>query len=259
METLKLLFLIYVRPAFAFSEIMDRGSWLVAAGIAFVVAILFFSTVNARLDAAYRMPSVSDYYDEVHYSEIDPDVADRYQASALERYQDAVRNKRNIPLVGDRFFSFFSFSPTSFYQPVIAISLFYVPIVILCISLIAGIASFGLLLRRDYAVIATCTLLAWAAAHLPFAVAGILLYGSALDPAVWFSFWVASGAIFGVLMTFAIRTVFGTTYPIALLTVALSWIAFPISMYVTQYVSPWLLSPFLLILAFIYFGGFLGG
>lgn len=259
METLKLLFLIYVRPSFAFSEIMDRGSWLVAAGIAFVVAILFFFTVNARLDAAYRMLSVSDYYDEVYYSEIDPAIAERREAEALKNYQDAVRNKRNVPIVGDRFFSFFSFSPTSFYQPVIAISLFYVPFVVLCVSLLAGIASFGLLLRRDYAVVATCTLLAWAAAHLPFAIAGVLLYSVALDPSTWFLFWVASGAIFGILMTFAIRTVFGTTYPIALLTVALSWIAFPISMYVTQAIGPWLLSPFLLILALFYFGGFLGG
>ncbi len=75
METLKLLFLIYFRPAFAFSEIMDRGSWLIAAGITLVVGILFFATVNAKLSAAYQMPLLSDYYNEVIYSEIDPDVA----------------------------------------------------------------------------------------------------------------------------------------------------------------------------------------
>ena len=259
METLKLLFLLYVRPGFAFSEIMDRGSWLVAAGIALVVGILFFFTVNAKLSTAYRTPELSDYYNEVIYSEIDVDEAERYQADALRRYQEAVSNKQTIPIVGDRFFSFFSFRSTAFYRPFIAISLFYVPIVILCVSLFAGLASFGLLLRRDYAVIATCTLLAWAAAHIPFAVAGIALYGSSLDPSVWFSFWVASGALFGILMLFAIRTVFGVAFAIALLTVALSWIAFPIAMYVMQYVGPWLLSPFLLIMAFIYFGGFLGG
>lgn len=259
METLKLLFLIYVRPAFAFSEIMDRGSWLVAAGVTLVVGILFFFTVNAKLSTAYQIPLFSDYYNEVFYSEIDPAIAERREAEALQSYQEAVRNKRTVPVVGDRFFSFFSFEPTAFYRPLIAISLFYVPVVILCVSLFGGIASFGLLLRRDYAVIATCTLLAWSAAHLPFAVAGVALFGVALDPSIWFAFWIASGALFGVLMTFALRTVFGVTYAVALLTVALSWIAFPISMYVTQYVGPWLLSPFLLILALFYFGGFLGG
>lgn len=259
METLKLLFLIYVKPAFAFSEIMDRGSWLIAAGIALVVGVLFFATVNAKLSTAYQMPVLSNYYNEVMYSEIDVDEAERYQANALQQYQDAVKNKRTIPVVGDRFFSFFSFEPTAFYRPLIAISLFYAPAVILCVSLFASIASFGLLLSRDYAVIATCTLLAWSAAHLPFAIAGVALFSAVLDPNVWFTMWVASGAIFGVLMLFAIRTVFGTTYAIAILTVALSWLAFPLAMYVIGFIGPWLFSPFLLLLAFFYFGGFLGG
>lgn len=259
METLKLLFLLYVKPGFAFSEIMDRGSWLIAAGITLVVGILFFATANAKLNTAYQIPNIVDYYNEVYNSEIDPAIAEKREAEALQKYQEAVRNKRTIPFIGDRFFTYFSFEPTAFYRPVIAISLFYVPVVILCISLFAGIASFGLLLRRDYAVIGTCTLLAWAAAHLPFAVAGVALFGTELDSNIWFTMWVASGAIFGVLMLFAIRTVFGTTYAIALITVALAWLAFPLAMYVMQYVGPWLLSPFLLLMAFFYFGGFLGG
>ncbi|WP_332699770.1 hypothetical protein, partial [Halalkalibacter lacteus] len=90
--------------------------------------------------------------------------------------------------------------------------LFYVPAVILFVSLFGGFSTFGLLLRRDYAVIATCTLLAWSAAHLPFAIAGVALFGSEIDPTVWLSLWVASGAIFGLMMLFAIRTVFGTSY-----------------------------------------------
>ena len=158
METLKLLFLIYVKPWFAFSEIMDRGSWLIAAGITIVVGILFFFTVNVKFNAAYQMPAIADYYDELYHSEIDTDQAERYQANALEKYQQAVRNKRNVPIVGARFFSFFSFETSAFYQPAVAISIFYVPVVILCVSLFAGIASFGLLFRRDYAVIATCTM-----------------------------------------------------------------------------------------------------
>jgi len=260
METLRLLFLIYIKPAFAFSEIMDRGSWLIAAGITLVVGILFFATVNAKLDAAYRVPALGDYYNDVRYSEIDLDAdAERYQADAFQKYQEAVRNKRSVPIVGDRFFRFFSFEPTAFYRPVLAISLFYVPAVILFVSLFAGIASFGMLLRRDYAVLATCTLLAWSAAHLPFAIAGIALFGTELDSNVWFSLWVASGAIFGILMLFAIRTVFGTTYGVALLAVALSWLSLPLAMYVMQFVGPWLLSPFLLLMAFFCFGGFLGG
>ena len=259
METLRLLFLIYIKPAFAFSEIMDRGSWLIAAGIALVVGILFFATVNAKLDAAYRVPAITDFYNDVYYSEIDPDVAEKYQSDALKKYQEAVRTKRTVPIVGDRFFRFFSFDPTAFYRPVLALSLFYVPAVILLVSLFAGIASFGLLLRRDYAVMATCTLLAWSAAHLPFAIAGIALFGTELDPSVWLAFWAASGALFGILMLFAVRTVFGTTYGIALLTVALSWLAIPLAMYAFNFIGPWIFFPFLPICLLLYFGGYLGG
>lgn len=259
METLKLLFQIYLKPAFAFSEIMDRGSWPVAAGITLVVGILFFFTVNAKLNTAYQLPVLSDYYNEVFFSEIDAAQAERLQTDALRQYQEAVQNKQAIPVVGDIFFTFFSFDPSAFYRPLIAVSLFYVPLVILCVSIFGGIASFGLLLRRDYAVIATCSLLAWSAAHLPFAVAGLALFGSAVNPLFWFSLWIASGAVFGVLMFFAIRTVFGTAHLVALATVGLSWIGFPIAMYVIQIIGPWLLSPFLLLLVIFYFGGFLGG
>jgi hypothetical protein len=260
MENLKLLFLIYVRPAFAFSEIMDRGSWLVAAGLALVVAIPFFATVNAKLDAAYRVPALHEYIDEsIYYSDLEPDVIERRQAEATREYQTAMTNRAKVPLAGDRFFRFFSFEPTGFYRPMLGISLFYVPLLILLVSVFTGIGSFGLLLRRDYAVLATCALMAWAAAHLPFSVAGIAMFGSEIDPAIHFAMWAASGAVFGALMVFAIRTVFGTSYAAAVAAVALGWPAFTFAMYFFQFVSPWLFWGFLPICLLIYFGGYVGG
>lgn len=260
MENLKLLFLLYVKPGFAFSEIMDRGSWLVAAGLALLVAVIFFATVNAKLDAAYRIPTMAEYYDPAVY-EMDPDSPAFEQSAerSMEAYQAAIAARRSVPVFGDRFLRFFSFDPVPFYRPALAISVFYVPAIILLVSLFGGIGSFGLLLRRDYAVLATCTFLAWAAAHLPFALTGLALFGSEVDPTVLFALWMASGALFGVFMIFAIRTVFGASYATALIAVALSWPAFSLSVYVFQYVSPWLLSPFILFYAFIYFGGYLGG
>ena len=260
MENLRLLFLIYIRPAFAFSEIMDRGSWLAAAGITLLVAAVFFGTVNARLDAAYRIPAMHEFVDEsIYYSDLEPDVVERRQAAAMAEYRAAMANRSTVPLLGDRFFRFFSFEPAAFYRPALAISVFYVPLLILLVSILAATASFGLLLRRDYAVLATCTLLAWAAAHLPFALAGLLMSGMAGDAVIHFAMWAASGLMFGVLMLFAVRTVFGAGYAVAAAAVALAWPAFSLSMYVFQYVSPWLLSPFILFYAIIYFGGHLGG
>ena len=260
MESLKLLFLVYLRPGFAFSEIMDRGNWLVAAGLTLVIAVTFFGTINSKLNTAYRIPAPSEFVDPAMYQrELEYSEFEAGQKRSMEAYQKALAEKQTIPLVGDTFFKFFSFEPAAFYQPLLALSVFYVPALILLISLFTGIASFGLLLRRDYAVLATCALLAWSAAHLPFAIAGLATFNLELDPAVYFAMWVASGAFFGFFMLFALRTVFGTSFGIALLVVALAWPSLSLSIYVLQYISPWLLSPFILFWVVIYFGGFLGG
>lgn len=259
MENLKLLFLLYVRPGFAFSEIMDKGNWLVAAGSVLIVSIGFFATVNFKLDEAYRVPSVGDYYDLYSYEGDDPDVAAAQYEKSMENYRSAMASRKTVPVIGDTFHKFFSFEPAGFYRPLLAITIFYIPAVILLISVFAGIGSFGLLLRRDYAVLATCTLMAWAAAHLPFALAGVALFGSEIDPIVYFALWIASGIHFGILMLFAIRTVFGLNFPVAAVVVSIAWLSFTLSIYVFQYVSPWVLSPFILLWVIIYFGGYLGG
>jgi tetratricopeptide (TPR) repeat protein len=99
--------------------------------------------------------------------------------------------------------------------------------------------------------------MSWAAAHLPFAVLGIALYSIAISPLVYLAFWLASGIVFGVLMIFALRTVFGASYGAAIVTICLSWLAFSAGMYVFRLVSPLLFSPFLLFFIYLYFGGYL--
>jgi hypothetical protein len=54
MENIKNLFKLYVRPASAMSEIIDKGSWLFAAALVLLVSFTFFTTINAKLEAAYR-------------------------------------------------------------------------------------------------------------------------------------------------------------------------------------------------------------
>jgi tetratricopeptide (TPR) repeat protein len=79
------------------------------------------------------------------------------------------------------------------------------------------------------------------------------------DPQIYLAIWGASGALFGVLMMFAIRTLFGTSYGSAIATVALSWPAFTFAMYFFQFVSPWLFWGFMPICLLLYFGGYVGG
>ena len=260
MDNIKLFFLLYVRPAFAMSEIMDRGSWIASAAAVVLVSAAFFATVNVKLEAEYRIPDFGEYYQpDFERTDTDSAAAHGEYNRSVENYQKAMAARKTIPLVGDSFFKFFSFQPGNFFHPVLSLSLFYVPAVILLACLFGGIGSFGLVFRRDYAAIATCMLMSWAAAHLPFALAGIVLYSQVLNATVYLAMWFASSILFGVLMIFALRTVFGLNYGIATAVVCIAWLSLSFGMYVFQYVSPWLLSPFLLFFAFMYFGGSIGG
>jgi tetratricopeptide (TPR) repeat protein len=75
---------------------------------------------------------------------------------------------------------------------------------------------------------------------------------------IYLAMWFASGLLFGTFVLFSVRTVFGVGFGVAAVPVLVSWLSFPIGMYVFQYVSPWLFSPFLIIFAVMYFGGYLG-
>jgi len=172
--------------------------------------------------------------------------------------QEMRRERRPLPFIGKRGLWLFSFE-SNFFTPLMSLSLFYVPLVILLAVVFGQIGRFGLILQRDYGMLATCSLMAWTAAHLPFAIAGVLLYAQATDASVFLGLWAASGVLFGVLMIFAIRTVLGTSYAVAVVTVCLAWLAFSLGTYVFQLVSPWLFSPFIAAFVILYFGGYLRG
>ena len=259
MDNLKFLFKLYYSPASAMSDIMDGVSWLFAAGAVLVVALGFFATINFKLEQAYHMPALNEYFQPDRSDMDNPEHVQAKYLQANAEYNEAMAKRRSIPVIGDNFFKLFSFEPSKFYQPLILLSIFYVPATILLMCLFGGVGSFGLVVRRDYGTLSVCTLSAWAAAHLPFAVAGIVLYSQAIDPVVYLALWAASGLLFGVLMVFALRTVFGANYGAAVLTVAVAWLSLSLGMYIFRFVSPWMFSPFLLFYAFIYLGGFLGG
>ncbi|HLA96532.1 MAG TPA: hypothetical protein VK612_12490, partial [Pyrinomonadaceae bacterium] len=252
MENLKQLILLYIRPGSAMSEVMDKGSWAFSILLVLIVSVVFFVTVNTKLHSVYRIPDLGEFY-QPDYSNYNPESQaeeDAYEHSVSE-YRHAMKIRQQPPLIGDLFFRFFTFAPTTFYQPLLSISLFYVPFLIFLLSVFGGVGRFGPVLQRDYGTLSVCSLMAWAAAHIPFALVGMLLYSQAVNPLAYLAMWAASGLIFGVFMVFAIRTVFGANFGLAAFAVAIGWIAFSFGMYFFQIVSPWLLSPFLIIFAVI--------
>lgn len=259
MENIKLLFQIYFRPAHSMSEILDKGSWVFAAVAVLVVSFAFYTTVNSKLQASYAIPQFYQFYNPeyVDSDEYTPGMEAEYRKAETD-YKKALAERPRIPIVGDYFFKFFSFN-SNFFTSLLSLSIFYVPAAILLLCIFGGVGNFGVVLRRDYSAIATCTLMAWTAAHLPFAILGSLLYTAQVLPVIYFSFWILSSLLFGIFMIFALRTGFGANYGTAVLVVAISWLAISLGTFILGFVSPWLFSPFLLFFVILYFGGFLGG
>jgi tetratricopeptide (TPR) repeat protein len=259
MDNLKLLFMLYIRPVATMSELMDKGSWLLSAVFVLVVSAAFYWTINAKLQEAYIVPrfDVTAYEQFADQAET-PETTKRLEELAAE-YRKRYEARPLIPLVGDRLFYFFSFEPSVFFRPLISLAFFYVPLTILLITIFAHLGNFGVVLEKDYGTLSVCAMSAWTAAHLPFAVAGLVLNSIEINPQVYLAMWLASGLIFGVLMIFAVRVVFGASYGAAVLTIALSWLGFSLGMYVFRFISPFLCSPFLLILGYLYFGGAIAG
>ncbi len=259
MENLKLLFQLYFRPVSAMSELMDKGSWLLAAVLMFVVSIAFYWTINSQLQSTYATPQFNLAAYEQYEDEGETVESAKKRQAIVAEFQRQLDEQPKIPFIGDRLFYFFSFEPSGFFRPLISLALFYIPLTILLITIFGHLGNFGVVFSRDYGTLSLCSMMAWTAAHLPFAVAGFVLNSQNVNPQIYLGFWLASGLIFGVLMIFALRVVFGASYANAILVVAISWLGFSLGMYVFRFISPFLFSPFLLIMAYLYFGGAISG
>lgn len=255
MKNLKLLFAFFYRPHSAMSEVIDKGSWLFGAIAVLIVAAVFQFTINAKLNETYSIPKFDAparrplFYSKVEDYD-DADEAAEYEA-AIRDYQNTLKNRQTLPIVGDYGLKFISFDE-SFLATVISLSFLYAPVTMLLLSFLAPIGSFSLLLRRDYGTFLMCVFFAWTAAHLPLAIAGVLLDSQTVSPLIYLAMWFAGNLFFGVLMIFALRTVFGVNYLPAVLTLCFSWLSMSAGIYIFRFVPPILFSPFLLFYAYAY-------
>ncbi len=128
MENIKNLLQLYIRPAFAMSEIIDKGSWLFAAVLVLLISLVFFQTINSKLEAAYRVPTLFDFYHPDEAADEYSDDAEAEYRKAEANYRKALATRQQIPVVGDYFYKFFSFDSRGFYKPLLALSIFYIPL-----------------------------------------------------------------------------------------------------------------------------------
>ncbi len=233
-------------------RIVDEGHWLYAAVVVAALSMVFHATVTSviynNVEAVYReLPAEpaddSEAYDDDEEAPVRPHF---------------VYDRHPLPLVGDRGWWFVSFAPPSFFTAVIGMAILYIPVLILLVSMSGVNASFSVLLRRDYGPLLTCGLMAWAAAHLPFTLAGFALESLRLSEKTALGLWAASAICFGLLMALALRMLFGINYSKGLLLVTVAALSFSVQAKLFASVSPYLFSPFLLFYAFMMFRGDIG-
>ncbi len=238
------------------SRIIDRGSWFFAAAAVLIVSAAFFFTVNTKLEKAYAAPDFATFYQA--NKELSPEDREAQYQNAVAEFQKAVAAKQDVPVAGDYFFRLANFQTGGFAKFFFALSVFYVPALILLITMFGGAGKFGDRLAGEYGALATCTLYAWAAAHLPFAVAGAWAHSQNVSPVVHLGIWLASSALFLFFMIFAVRTVFGATYRASVLTAVSGTLALSLAMNVFQLASPWMLTPFALFYIYTFFSTKMG-
>ncbi len=268
-ENTKLLLRLYYRPVSAMSSIIDNGHWLYAAVVVAVLSVLMqfalTSHVYAGYEAVYKQvekPKAEQLESVGHEPTtlspaIRPDESDYYDEE--DPTMPAITYDRlPLPLVGEYGWWFTSFAPDGFFTTILGIALLYVPCLILLTTMTGTSVTFGVAFRRDYGPLMTCTLMAWAAGHLPFILAGMALTSRGFGPRSALLLLALSAVCFGWLMIFAVRTLLGTSLKKALGLVCLAAFAFSIQAKLFGAVPLFLFSPCLLYYAYSRFRGDVG-
>ena len=267
-DNTKLLLGLLYRPVSSMGRIVDEAHWLYAAVAVAALSLLFHVAVTARIystyEAVYRDLPVPQQTSAAAAATIDRTAS--YADPEYEDYEELAQlhqprftyDRLPLPLVGQHGWWFVSFASPSFFTAVLGMAVLYVPCLILLITITGANASFSLMLRRDYGPLLTAALMAWAAAHLPFVIAGFALQSRGLSANTALFFWLLSSIVFGLLMGLALRMLFGTNYAKALALVSVAALSFAIQSKLFASVSPFLFSPFLLYYAYIMFRGDIG-
>jgi len=249
-ENTKLLLGLLYRPVSSMGRIVDEGHWLYAAVVVAALSMIFHTSVTSLIYNNYE----AVYRDLTPPEEKWAEEADDEGPVAPHFYYEQLP----LPLVGKHAWWFVSFAPPSFFTAVLGMAILYIPCLILLVAMAGVNASFSVLLRRDYGPLLTCGLMAWAASHLPFALAGFALEPLHLSEKTALGLWVASAICFGLLMALGLRMLFGLHYSKAFVLVAIAALSFSVQAKLFATVSPFLFSPFILFYAFMMFRGDIG-
>ena len=233
--------------------------------ISFVLNVAVFSHVYTSYEVVVRQLDSSEVasnerlrQEEIKATPQLPGVTSEEEYLADAATPRVVVEHRPLPVVKNYGWWFLSFAPSGYFTVLLGLAVLYIPFVLLIVTFSESLGSFGVVLRRDYGPLLTCTLMAWAASHLPFAVAGIVANNMGYGANTALVLWVLSAVSFGLLMALVVRTLFGMRYVKALGIICVAALAFAVQAKLFAVVSPFLFSPFLLYYGWGMFRGDIG-
>ncbi len=244
-ENLRIFFKLFTHPQAAIGDLIDRGDWLFSALAATAVALLLTLTISNRLYHDYEAVPVkqpvqaqSSRAPSAATDEEDSEDTQRHQARLFQQTQ-----RLPLPWLGQIGWWALSFNPYSMYAIALSLAALYVPALILLLVLIERAGTFSVAFQRDYGSLLICALMAWAVAHLPSALLGVVI--STGDDVTALALYLAGNLYFAVLMAVALRTVCGTSWPTALLVACVAGLALRFDSWLFSIVT---FSPFLTII-----------
>ncbi len=203
-EQFKLLFMLYARPLKAGGRIIDVGRLGFAVAAALVVALVLAPTAsNVRIVMAPTIVGQGAISQPVVQQ---PPTADEDQPRPTQRIPRQITPEERWRL------TLISLLAPSPFIMLAAVALVFVPAVLLVLVLVLSLGGFSVILRRDYAALLSCTLMSWAAAYLPVAIAGLVLAPEIVRiPQLGPALFIAGLAYFLILTSCCVRTLFGSS------------------------------------------------
>jgi Flp pilus assembly protein TadD len=240
---LKLLARLYWRPFSSMSALLDEGNWVFGAVLVVLVSgVLQYTLVNRQQDAVRAMVPAAAKHTPGNPAGTAPseeDLTPHFDAASMLAWQLIAANRFSV------------------FTTLLGLMVLFVPAAILVACAVEPLGGVGVVLYRDYGGMATCTLMAWVAAHLPLAAVGMALPPMPFSPAVMFGPWLAAKVLFASFVACAARTVFGADLWKGYVIAAAGLIALAGAFFLFQVFGPMLgffSSPFVLYYLYYMFG-----
>ena len=241
--------MLYYQPQKAMGNIIDTGS-IASAIIAIILSSFLFVFITQPIFDEYEQKMIVLPKQNVSFAnQSSNSVAEEEN---FEEYPEIYHPKirQPLPLVGNFGWWFITFSFGSTLGTILFLPLLYVPVTILVLIFFEPLGSFGVVFRRDYGPLLTCTLLSWAATHLPFSLLAIAIKA---NPQTALLLWLLCKISFAIFMVIALRVVFSVSYFSALGTLSISWLSV-----LLQSLLFWMMSPFIIFWVYFYLRGDIG-